>query len=92
MEKCTLGFGFDTAILLFEKGERLTRKGWNRSGMWIELQKPDENSKMTRPYLYHCSRRGSTNHYGSDVRDVERVPWSPSNTDIFARDWIVAYD
>lgn len=33
---------------------KITREAFtqNRNDIWIELQRPDENSKMTKPYLY----------------------------------------
>ena len=80
---------FGLAIEEMKQGKKLSRKGWNGKGMWIELQSPDENSKMTRPYLYHVAPKGATSHYGENVKDFERVPWLPSNTDILAEDWCI---
>lgn len=70
-------------------GEMITRKGWNGKGMWVEMQVPDENSKMTRPYMYICMPYGSTNQFGDDAREIDRVPWIPSQTDQLADDWMV---
>lgn len=52
------------------------RRGWNGEGMYIKLQLPDENSKMTVPYIYMKTATG------------DFVPWCPSQMDIFADDWI----
>lgn len=83
------GFYFSKVLRLMREsdGLKFTREGWNGKGMWIELQVPDEHSKMTRPYLFHVSPRGTTNHYGDTTKDFERVPWLPSNTDLLAEDW-----
>ena len=80
---------FGMAIGCLKDGRRMARRGWNGKGMWIELQIPDEHSKMTRPYIYHVAPKGSTNHYGENPKEFERVPWLPSNTDILAEDWMI---
>lgn len=64
-----------TLELILEQGERAARDGWNGRGMWVELQMPDENSKMTQPYLFLCTADGG------------RVPWTASQTDMLAKDW-----
>lgn len=56
-------------------GKRFARQGWNGKGMWIELQAPDENSKMTLPYVY------------MRTADAKLVPWLCSQTDLLATDW-----
>ncbi len=66
---------FGEALCELEAGEQVARAGWNGKGMWIELQRPDAHSKMTRPYIY------------MRTADAERVPWVASQTDILARDW-----
>ena len=33
-------------------GGIVQRKGWNGNGMELRCQRPDENSRMTHPYLY----------------------------------------
>lgn len=66
---------FSDALTELKNGRKVTRAGWNGQGMFIKLQKPDENSKMLRPYLYM-----------SPV-DSELVPWVASQSDILADDW-----
>lgn len=58
-------------------GRRVCRTGWNGKNMWIELQIPDEHSKMTLPYIYMYTA------------DKNLVPWLASQTDILANDWEV---
>ena len=53
----------------------MQRQGWNGKGMYIEIQNPDENSKMTLPYIY------------MKTVDNKIVPWLASQTDILANDW-----
>ncbi|HEX3448388.1 MAG TPA: DUF2829 domain-containing protein [Isosphaeraceae bacterium] len=66
---------FGWAIEQLEDGERVSRSGWNGKGMWLELQKPDKNSKMTLPYIYMSTAQG------------DLVPWLASQTDMLAKDW-----
>lgn len=56
---------------------RWSRRGWNGPGQFIELQIPDEHSKMTLPYIFITTVQG------------DRVPWLPSQTDLLARDWYI---
>lgn len=68
---------FGEAIEALKRGERVTRAGWNGKGMWLALQRPDEWSKMRRPYIYIKT-----------VQD-ELVPWVASHGDILGDDWMV---
>lgn len=83
---------FGEAIKSMKQGLKVCRAGWNGKGMYVEIQTPDEFSKMTRPYLFMTCPKGSTNHFGEQEKDFERIPWLPSQTDIFADDWGVLYD
>ena len=38
---------FGDAIHFLKAGKRVARHGWNGKGMWLEMQRPDEHSKMT---------------------------------------------
>ena len=66
---------FGDAIENMIEGRRVTRPGWNGTGMYIEIQNPDENSKMTQPYIYMRTADGNF------------VPWTVSQTDVLAMDW-----
>lgn len=72
-----------TAIDLLWDRKKIQREGWNGKGLWLELQIPDENSKMTLPYIYI--------NYPSDAKNTPgcKVPWLASQTDILASDWKV---
>jgi hypothetical protein len=65
------------AIEAMRNGDKVTRHGWNGPGQFLELQVPDEWSKMTLPYLFINTVTG------------DRVPWLASQTDILAADWVV---
>lgn len=79
-------FTFGEAISRLKRGQKVARKGWNGKGIYIEMQKPDEHSKMTLPYIYIV-----TNGLVSDNPDAPRgvVPWLASQTDMLANDWKV---
>ena len=70
--------GIGWAVKWLEKGERLRRAGWNGRGMYIELQVPDANSKMTEPYVYMYTAQGGL------------IPWLCSQADLLADDWEIA--
>ncbi len=57
---------------------RVRRADWNGKNMYLELQTPDTNSKMTLPYVYMFTAQG------------DLVPWLCSQTDLLATDWELA--
>jgi hypothetical protein len=63
------------AVNELHNGRRVRREGWNGKGMWLELQEPDEHSKMTLPYVYMSTAQG------------QLVPWTCSQSDLLADDW-----
>lgn len=72
---------FGKALAVLKSGGKVQRDGWNGNGMWLELQTPDANSKMTLPYLYLNYPDDAPNTPGA------RVPWVASQTDVLAEDW-----
>lgn len=46
------GMNFSEALDCLKRGDLIQRAGWNGKGMYIEMQNPDENSKMTLPYIF----------------------------------------
>lgn len=62
------------------------REGWNGKGIFIKLQKPDENSFMTHPYIYIDTTGLKTDNPSAPK---SRVPWLASQTDLLAEDWII---
>lgn len=69
-------YNFGSVLQLIRDGSRWTRKGWNGPGQFIELQVPDEHSKMTKPYIFITTVQG------------DRIPWLASQTDLLANDWV----
>ena len=70
--------GIGWAVKNLYHGLKLRRRGWNEREMWIELQVPDPDSKMTLPYVF--MRTGQ----------CDLVPWLCSQTDLLALDWEIA--
>ena len=66
---------FSDALMALKAGGRVARTGWNGKGMWLELQFPDQHSKMTLPYIY------------MKTADDQLVPWLAPQTDMLASDW-----
>lgn len=66
---------FSDALDNLKNGAQLTRRGWNGPDQYVELQVPDEHSKMTLPYIFIRTAQG------------ELVPWLASQTDLLAEDW-----
>jgi hypothetical protein len=75
---------FGDAIGELKSGRKVWREGWNGKGIFIELQKPDENSKMTGPYIFIDTTGLQTDN---EAAPKSRVPWLPSQTDMLAEDW-----
>lgn len=77
---------FGQALEALKSGQKVARKGWNGKGIYIELQNPDEHSKMTLPYIYIV-----TNGLVTDNPDAPKgvVPWLASQTDMLAEDWCI---
>lgn len=76
-------FDFSDALRFLKKGHKFSRQGWNGKGLHIAIQFPDDNSKMTLPYLYI--------EYPADAKTTPgaRCPWLASQTDLLATDWVV---
>jgi len=68
---------FGHAVEALKAGHRVARAGWNGKGMWLDLQVPDINSKMSLPYIFMFTA------------DAHRVPWLASQTDVLAADWAI---
>lgn len=73
----TNSINFGQAVEALKHGKRVARAGWNGKNMYLELQSPDENSKMTLPYIYMFTAQG------------DYVPWLASQTDMLSEDWTI---
>lgn len=65
---------FGMALEALKNGKKVTREGWNNPSIWLELQRPDINSKMTLPYIYM-------------VKGENKFPCDLSCESVLAEDW-----
>lgn len=79
-------FNFGIALEYLKKGFKVRRKGWNGKGIFIELQRPTETSKMTHPYIFIDTTGLQTDNPNAPKN---LVPWLASQTDMLAEDWQV---
>ena len=77
---------FGQAIEQMKQGKKVARKGWNGKGIHLEIQFPDEHSKMTHPYIFIDTTGLQTDN---PYAPKDRVPWLASQTDMLAEDWYV---
>ena len=84
-----MDFGDVIKELKKDNTKKFARKGWNGRGIYIQLQVPDTNSKMTLPYIYMV-----TNKLESDNPYAPKgiVPWLASQTDMLADDWMEVFE
>lgn len=75
---------FCYALNALRENQKVARHGWNGKGMWLQLQRPDANSKMTLPYIYIEYPVGHPAY-----PEGSRVPWVASQTDLLAEDYYV---
>ena len=68
---------FGKVLTVLWNGQRVAREGWNGKEVWIELQVPDEYSKMRRPYIF------------INPGDGGLVPWVALQSDLLASDWYI---
>lgn len=80
---------FSWALQWLKDGHKVAREGWNGRGIFIQLQTPDEHSKMTQPYIYIDTLGLKTDN---PKAPKGRVPWFPSQTDMLAEDWVIVKD
>jgi len=77
---------FGQAIEALKAGQKVARHGWNGKGIFIELHIPDEQSKMTHPYIFIDTTGLQTDN---PAAPKNRVPWLASQTDMLSEDWAI---
>lgn len=80
---------FGWALEQLKIGEKVCRTGWNGKGIFIEMQRHDENSKMTSPYIFIDTTGLQTDN---SAAPKSRVPWLASQTDMLSEDWTLAVE
>ncbi len=67
------------AIKALKSGKRVYRLGWNGKFMWLKMNTPNQNSMVVPHVLIKTT-------------DDMLVPWTCSQTDLLAEDWVIAPD
>jgi len=81
-------FSYSVALYLLKNGLKVSRSGWgwNGTSVYLQVQFPDENSKMTLPYIYMVKRVIADD--GSYI--TKYFPCPTSDEINFANDWILS--
>jgi hypothetical protein len=66
---------FGDALALLKQGKKVARSKWESTGLHLELQVPDQGSKMKNPYIYVASSKSAI------------MPWTASHADLLQDDW-----
>jgi len=82
----TNNMNFGNAIEALKAGKKVARAGRNGKGIFIEIQTPDEYSKMTHPYIFIDTTGLQTDNIAAPKN---RVPWIASQTDMLSDDWML---
>ena len=72
---CLTNGTFGQALDALKAGVAVSRVGWNGKNMYLKLQRPDAQSKMTLPYIYMFTAQ------------EDLVPWLASQSDMLSEDW-----
>lgn len=72
---------FSEALKALKEGYRVENKCWNGKGMYLALQRPDANSKMTLPYIYINFPKEHP------LYPDKKVPWLASQLDLLSEGW-----
>jgi hypothetical protein len=87
---------FGRALADLKVGAKMTRTGWNGSGMWIVLQAgyPDGIAINANTARATGIAEGTVCHFRPYLMmrtaQDDFVPWVASQTDLLAEDWTIA--
>ena len=85
MEETTFNFG--ESIEQMKRGRKVARKGWNGKGQYVRIVNPytDKAYSVTE----HEPIDGTLMTYiGMKTADNGFIPWSASQADMLAEDWV----
>ncbi|MFA5376592.1 MAG: DUF2829 domain-containing protein [Dehalococcoidia bacterium] len=74
---------FSDALEALKNGYRVYNKCWNGPDMYLELQRPDEHSKMGLPYIFINMPKEHP------LYPDKKVPWLASQLDMMSEGWEV---
>jgi len=83
--------GFEDALILLKKGQKVYRMGWNGKGMFLYYVPSDTYATRTEVAKKEF---GETVQYGAYIAMKTAqgyvAPWSASQTDLLATDWEIS--
>lgn len=82
-----VNFSYSVALYLLKIGLKVSRTnwGWKGTNVYLQIQFPDENSKMTLPYIYMVKRV-----FAEDGSFITKIfPCPTSDESILSDDWIL---
>lgn len=82
--RSTRNMSFGLAMEAIKRGFSVQRRGWNGGGMFLTLQEPDSQSKMTYPYPYLT--------IPGCAEGTKLLPWQAAIVDIMSDDWLILED
>jgi len=82
-------FNFSEILFQIKEGKKASRLSWTKNGneIFVELQKPNDNSKMTEPYIFITRIFKAKNEGEESI--VERFPLSLGVDSLLADDWFI---
>mgnify|MGYP003515084937 CR=1 FL=1 len=81
-------FSYSVALYLLKNGFKVSRKGWGWKGtsVYLKIQFPDENSKMTEPYVFMYKQMFDDK--GNNIK-TKVFPVPVSDESILSNDWFL---
>ena len=85
------GMTFGMALDLMKAGSRVARMGWNGKGMWLfKIQGSNDLAKLNGyGYGEYLGEPVFRDAIFMRTVDNQLVPWTASQTDVLAEDWVV---
>mgnify|MGYP000719419308 CR=1 FL=1 len=83
---------FGQALEALKSGKRVTRKGWNRKGMWLMLVKSSSHETISETSAYGavgltCDVTINAHIDIMTATGSMQPGWIPAQADILAEDW-----
>ncbi len=72
---------FGEALEVLKKGYKVSRTGWNGIGMWVSYNPTEANRLQHLELNYPMGSK--------PYPEGAKIPWVPSQTDMFAEDWVI---
>ena len=87
----TSGMSFGLAVEALKKGKLVARAGWNGKGMWLFIIQGSNDIAKLHGYGFGEMANEPTFRDAIFMKTVDNqlVPWTASQTDVLADDWLI---